>query len=83
MEALGFQMLEEALADHSRPGWTAPVCPPTPHARMSGASPPLPMKQATSPTCVSQTPSPTTNLPRGTQAIICGSVFCANSINSP
>jgi hypothetical protein len=32
-------MLEEALADHPRPGWIAPAHPPTPHARLSGASP--------------------------------------------
>jgi hypothetical protein len=29
--ALSFQMLEEALTDHPRSGWTASARPPTPH----------------------------------------------------
>jgi hypothetical protein len=28
--AIGFQMLEEVLTDHPRPGWTPPACTPTP-----------------------------------------------------
>jgi hypothetical protein len=64
-------MLEVTLVDHLRSGWTIPAQPPTPHARLSGASPTYSPGQ---PLCAS------VNLPAqqptytGTQAIKCISV---------
>jgi hypothetical protein len=83
--ALGFQMLEKVLADHPRlagPHQCAHL-----HLTPGCQVRPRPRIRSTSPTCVSQTPVPTTNLPCGTQAINCSSVFFAqivhiNSVNS-
>jgi hypothetical protein len=74
--ALGFQMLEEALADYSWPSWTAPTRPLTPHTRLSSASlthaPSQPPPRASVKHPVQQ---PTSRVGR---AINCGFVFCAN-----
>lgn len=52
-----------------RPGWTAPVHPPTSHVCVH--------PNQTSPLHVSQTPDPTSQPPRATHAINYGSIFFA------